>query len=185
MLYSAVMVQKRSFRAGRTGGFRQASGLLKDRIRDAGAKRGFAVTRLLTHWTEIVGPETAKIARPVDVRYGREGFGATLTILTTGSAAPMLQMQEPKLRAKINAVYGYNAIARIRLTQTAPTGFAEGQAQFEPAEPAKPAPTTSIENQRQANDLTGAVEDDGLRSALNLLAQNVLSKSNQTQKEEQ
>jgi hypothetical protein len=42
----------------------------------------------------------------------------------------MLEMQKEILRARVNACYGYNAIARIRITQTAPTGFAEGQAAF-------------------------------------------------------
>ena len=42
----------------------------------------------------------------------------------------MLEMEKEHLREKVNAVYGYNAIARIRITQTASTGFAEGQADF-------------------------------------------------------
>ena len=42
-------------------GFESAAGLLKQRIRAAGETRGFAVSRLLTHWEEIVGPETAGI----------------------------------------------------------------------------------------------------------------------------
>ncbi|TMV57313.1 DUF721 domain-containing protein, partial [Thioclava sp. BHET1] len=48
-------------------GFEQTSGLLKERIRAAGETRGFAVTRLLTHWAEIVGPEIAPLAVPVKV----------------------------------------------------------------------------------------------------------------------
>ena len=42
----------------------------------------------------------------------------------------MLEMQKEQLRAKVNAVYGYNAIARVRITQTAATGFAEGKVAF-------------------------------------------------------
>ena len=84
-----------------TKGFARTSSLLQGRIRKAGETRGFAVTRLLTHWAEIVGEDTAQIARPVDVKYGRQGFGATLTLLTTGAQAPMLEMQKERLRETV------------------------------------------------------------------------------------
>ena len=51
----------------RMRGFEAASGLLKDRIRSAGESRGFAVTRLLTHWPEVVGEDLARVTRPVKV----------------------------------------------------------------------------------------------------------------------
>ena len=158
-------------------GFKRTSQLLKDSIRRASESRGFAASRLLTQWEEVVGPDIAAIARPVDVSYGRQGFGATLTVLTTGAQAPMLEMQKEKLRERVNAVYGYNAISRIRLTQTAPTGFAEGKASFD-HRPKKAAPAApDAETQREAADLAAPVEDSTLRGALEALGQNVLSKS--------
>lgn len=164
-------------RSSSTRGFARASGLMQSRIRKASESRGFAVTRLLTHWAEIVGEDTARIARPVEVSYGRGGMGATLTLLTTGAQAPMLEMQKERLQEKVNACYGYRAIARIRITQTAPVGFEEGQAAFAPA-PSKqrqgPAPETVEEARRVSRD----VESDELRLALETLATNVLSKSN-------
>ncbi|MEX0338241.1 MAG: DUF721 domain-containing protein, partial [Arenibacterium sp.] len=120
-----------------TRGFKQTGSLLGDRIRRAGESRGFAVSRVVTHWEEVAGSDIAKIAQPVKINYGRGGLGATLTILTTGAQAPMMEMQKENLRTRVNAAYGYNAIARIHITQTAPTGFAEGQAAFAPAKPAK------------------------------------------------
>ena len=102
-----------------TKGFKRTDSLLSQQIRKASETRGFAQSRLLTHWTEIAGEATAAISRPVEVSYGRkEGIGATLTLLTTGANAPMLEMQKEQLRARVNAVYGYNAIARVRITQT-------------------------------------------------------------------
>lgn len=161
----------------RMRGFEAASGLLADRIRQAGEKRGFAVSRLLTHWAEVAGEDLARITRPVKVGYGREGFGATLTLLTSSAQAPMVQMQLPALRERVNACYGYAAIARIVLTQTAPTGFAEGQASFTPApKPARPPAADPALAARAAETARG-VQDDGLRDALALLAQNILRKS--------
>ena len=162
-------------RRSTTRGFKRTATLLSDQIRTAGESRGFAVSRLLTHWPEVVGEDIAAIARPVNIGYGRGGFGATLTVLTTGAQAPMLEMQKEQLRAKVNAVYGYNAISRIRLTQTAPIGFAEGQAQFRHApKAAKPAPTPEID--RQAVETVKPIENDSLREALERLGRNVMTK---------
>lgn len=162
-------------RSTTTYGFARTSKLLEDRIRRAGESRGFAVTRLLTHWEEIAG-DLAAMARPVDVKYGRQGFGATLTLLTTGPLAPMVEMQKETLREKVNAVYGYNAIARIRVTQTAATGFAEGQVDFTPRPARTEKQPPSPEIIAEARDVATGVGDEGLRSALEALARNVISK---------
>jgi hypothetical protein len=162
-------------RRSTTRGFKRTATLLSDQIRRAGESRGFAVSRLLTHWPEVVGEDIAAIARPVNIGYGRGGFGATLTVLTTGAQAPMLEMQKEQLRAKVNAVYGYNAISRIRLTQTAPVGFAEGQAQFRHAQQAK-KPVSTPEIDRQAVETAKPIQNDSLREALERLGRNVMTK---------
>ena len=128
----------------RQRGFEPAFGLMKDPVRVAGEARGFAVARLLTHWAEVAGEELARKTRPVKISYGKGGFGATLTLLVKSSEAPMVQMALPVLKERVNAVYGYSAIAHVHLTQTAPIGFAEGQAEFTPARktPRAPDPAT-------------------------------------------
>lgn len=168
-------MMKQPSHKGTTFGFSRASGLVQTRIRKASEQRGFAVTRLLTHWAEIVGDATAAVATPVNVSYGRGGMGATLSLLTTGANAPMLEMQKDQIRDKVNACYGYRAISRVRITQTAPTGFAEGQVQFRPA--AKPDATPSPEITAAASALSHDVTSPDLRAALAALGANVLSKS--------
>ncbi len=156
-------------------GFEPTARLLADRIRTAGEARGFAVARLLTHWPEIAGEELARVTRPVKVHYGREGMGASLTLLTTGAMAPIVEMQKEALRERVNAVYGYAAISRILLTQTAASGFAEGQAQFMPAQPkAPPPPDPAIA--AKAAETAAPIRDEGLRAALEALAQNILTR---------
>lgn len=148
---------------------------MQARLRSAGETRGFAVSRLLTQWPEVVGEDIAAIARPVNVRYGRQGLGATLTLLTRGAHGPQLEMQKDRIRQRVNACYGYNAISKIHITQTAPTGFAEGQAQFAPAPrpgPAAPSPQALAQGREAAKD----VRDDRLRAALEQLAANVITK---------
>ncbi len=164
----------------RKRGFERASGLLQGRIRKVGESRGFAVSRLLTHWADIVGEDTAAAALPVKVSYSQGGMGATLTLLTTGAKAPMLQAELPKIREKVNACYGYAAISRIRITQTAPIGFAEGRVAFDHARTAAspaPDPATDPASAAAARDVTRAVSDDRLRAALEDLGRKVLSRS--------
>lgn len=155
----------------RKRGFERASALASQRIRAASETRGFAVSRLLTHWADIVGPDIARCARPVEISYGR-GFGATLTVLTSGAQAPMLEMQKDLIRDRVNTCYGYAAIQKIRITQTAATGFSEGQAVFYPASVQHPqmAPVTT-----EARAAAAQVQDSGLREALEKLGANVLS----------
>jgi len=164
-------------RRSSTKGFKRTDSLLTGRIRQASETRGFAQSRLLTHWAEIVGEDTAAVAKPVEVSYGRGGFGATLTILTTGANAPMLEMQKTKLREKVNAVYGYNAIARVRITQTAATGFAEGQVDFATRKKASTGPDHDPVLRQKATQVVEPVADDSLRAALARLGENVMSKS--------
>lgn len=158
----------------RSRGFLQTGGLVSKRIRRVGERRGFAETRLLTHWAEIVGQTVAAIARPVKVSYAREGFGATLTVLTDGARAPELQMMLPELKEKVNACYGYSAISRIRITQTGEVGFAEEAATFTH----KPAAPKELSASQEAELTTSLapVTDDRLRAALENLGKNVLNK---------
>lgn len=170
----------------RNRGFEVASSLLRERVRHAGEARGFAVARLLTHWAEVVGPDLAPLCRPVKVGYGRNGFGATLTILVEGAAAPIVDMSRERIRERVNACYGYNAISRVMLTQTSASGyaggaggsgamggFAEAPSRFA-AKPATPAPAAL---RAEARTRVDGCADETLRAALELLATNVLTRS--------
>lgn len=162
--------------APRGRGFERTGSLLQGRIRDVAegrGGRGLMGAKLAAHWVEIVGPEIAARAHPVKVGYSGKGLGATLTLLTTGPDAPVLEMERERIRERVNAVYGFGAIARVRVTQTAPEGFSEGQAMFRsaPAEP-KPEPV----DDGRAREIAAGVEDEGLRAALEALARNVMKR---------
>lgn len=157
-----------------TRGFARTSSLLQSRIRSASEGRGFAQSRVLTRWAEIAGEDIAKSTRPVSITYGKGGLGATLTLLTTGAMAPMIEMQKEQIRERVNACYGYRAIQRVRITQTAPTGFAEGRATFQDAPKVKPAPDHAA--REDAQTLASDVASDDLRLALARLGTHVLSK---------
>ncbi len=159
----------------RQRGFEPAGGFVKEPVRAVGETRGFALARLLTHWAEVAGEDLAKVTRPVEVSYGRGGMGATLTVLVNGAHGPQVDMQKERLKERVNAVYGYAAVSHIRLTQTAATGFAEGQAEFAPAAKAAVLPDPAVV--ARAAVVAEGVGDPSLRAALELLAQNILTRS--------
>lgn len=160
----------------RRRGFERAVTLVGRELKTPAEKRGFAETKLLTHWAEIVGPDIADMAVPVKVKFGR-GFGGTLVLLTTGSKAPMLEMSREAIITRVNACYGYSAIKDVQVTQTASTGFAEGQVAFTVPKPkAKPAPDPA-RLERATAGLT-EIEDPALREALRKLAGNIVTNKN-------
>ena len=160
----------------RHGQFKPAADLLRAKIREIGEARGFSATRLLTHWPEIVGASVAAIARPLEVRHPRRGKGApegaTLTVLALGAAALRLEMEKERIRERVNACYGYNAIARIKIKQSGPEAFMDAAAPaVPPAAGPDPAPPDPL------GPLANGVSDTELRLALAALAANVLSRS--------
>lgn len=160
----------------RKRGFEKAVTLVGKELRTPAEKRGFAETKLLTHWVEIVGPDIANMAVPVKVKYGR-GFGGTLVLLTTGAKAPMLEMSREAIITRVNACYGYSAIKDVQITQTAATGFAEGQVSFGAVKPkVKPAPDPA--RLQKATEGLDHITDPALRDALRKLAGNIVTQSN-------
>lgn len=164
-------------RQSSTKGFKHSASLIAPRIRRASETRGFAISRVLTHWPEIAGQALADLTRPVKVSHSRQSFGATLTVLTTGAHAPLVEMQKEDLRERVNAVYGYNAISRIVITQTAPEGFSEGRADFEHRSERLSEVPVSEKVVQSARSIADPVCDPGLKAAIQRLATSVLSRS--------
>ncbi len=157
----------------RMRGFEAAAQLVAQRVKTVSEGRGFAVARLLTHWQDVVGPELAARTRPVRINHGK-GVGATLTLLVPGAQAPLIGMQLEQIRDKVNACYGFNAVSRIVLTQTAPIGFSEGQAEFVAA-PRRDAPPDP-QKIAQAEDIASEFDNPALSAAMRRLALNILSR---------
>ena len=158
----------------RMRGFERADGLVARQVAKAGEGRGFAVARLLTHWAEVAGEDLAKSTRPVRISYGRGGLGATLTLLVRGAQAPFVQAELPKLKDRVNACYGYAAVSRIALTQTAPTGFAEGQAEFDHGPKVKISKEPGAKALQRGQAVASGVEDPELRLALSRMGAHIL-----------
>jgi|SRR5579871_916469 len=85
--------------------------------RTAFTRAGFADPTLVLHWDAIVGPDVARLARPIRLTEGPEG--GTLSIKVQPGAALFLQHETRSLMARINAFLGRPAVARLRISQGA------------------------------------------------------------------
>ena len=158
----------------RKHGFKKASVLLKKNIQQASESRGFAQSRVLTHWSEIVGEEISSVSIPTKVSYKTDGLGATLTILTSGSSGPILEMQKEFIRTKINAAYGYNAVQKIKITQSSPLALIEKNKNSESM--VSKNKKINVEISPSLEKTVNEIADKNLREALEELAINVFTK---------
>ena len=81
-------------------------------------RRGFAHGAIVTRWAEIVGAHLAAESAPERLVFRRdEAVGATLHVRAAGALALDLQHLAPIVIERINAFFGFSAVARIALTQ--------------------------------------------------------------------
>ncbi len=171
-------------RKGKTGpwirrgrGFTPAAGLILSQMGTLTARRGYAQARLMALWPEIAGPEAAALTRPVRLASSRGPAGGVLTLAVAGANAPQVQMWLPMLRERINAALGPASVGRIALVQVA---------RIEPlpaASPPRRAPPADLDLGTLRAPLS-SIGDGELRSALETLARNVLSRTGNPQEPE-
>jgi hypothetical protein len=139
--------------------------------RAAFARYGFAYADLITQWPAIVGDSVAQWSEPERIKWPRANQddrkrGGTLVIRATPGRGLDLQHETPRIIDRINAFYGYPAIAAVRIIQ----GTLSRKKAPPPAPPELEAPrATALEA-----ELDG-VADPGLKNALRRLGKGVLS----------
>ena len=108
-------------------------------------KRGPANMEILAHWPEIVGAELAAASAPEKTVWPRAApedaeaearAGAVLHIRVDGPQAIELQHRTGEIIARINQLFGFRAVDKIRIVQ-APLG-----------KPPRPSPTAGTEKPR-------------------------------------
>jgi len=81
--------------------------------RAAFARAGFEDPTLVLRWTEIAGPEIARIARPLKF----SAASGVLTLLAEPGAALFLGHDARALAARINAFLGREVVRRVKFVQ--------------------------------------------------------------------
>jgi hypothetical protein len=141
--------------------------------RKAFEKFGFSAATLIMDWPTIVGGDTAHYTQPERLKWPRlageadaEGTvpqqtrsGATLLLRVDDARALDVQYKSRQIIERINAYFGYNAIAEIRIVQ----GPIERTARAAPRRPVSPA---------AVREVTG-IAHEPLRDALSRLGASV------------
>jgi hypothetical protein len=81
------------------------------------ARAGFTDPTLVLRWSEIAGPEVARLAQPVKFTDGPSG--GTLTLRATPGAALFLAHEKRPLCERINAYLGRPAVTQLKFSQGA------------------------------------------------------------------
>ena len=111
------------------------------------AKRGFTHSRLVTEWPAIAG-NAAAWSEPANITFPKgKSQDGTLVVNIRSGRGPEMQMMLPGIIERCNAVFGYAAIGRITLTQTAMEA---------PARPSAPPPASAADDEQ---DDPGLPED--------------------------
>jgi hypothetical protein len=127
-------------------------------------KKGLGYGKLVTDWKTIVGPDLGEVTAPVKLAFPKgERTDATLTIDIVPARAIELQHSMPQLIERVNAVFGYRAVARIKMVQRPPTRTAP-IANLRPLSPVE---------EKQLVQLTEIVPEGELRAALESLGRAV------------
>ena len=93
-------------------------------------------------------------------------------LLTNGANAPIVQAQSKEIIERVNGVYGYNAISRVRITQTDPNELIDENLKEE-KEHIEPSEIDKMKAKEEVNE----VKDEVLKTALQSLGANILAKS--------
>ncbi len=144
------------------------------------ARHGHAWGELLSNWANIVGAEIASYCEPEKVSWptatnnqsGASRFqkiGGILTLRVALGRALDVQYTTPQIIDKINAYYGYNSIAQIKIIQ----GRLDTQARTKK----QPLPPLRPEVEQQLESHTIQIEDQGLKDAIYRLAKGVYSQN--------
>jgi hypothetical protein len=170
---------------GRSGGSRArvVGAFVPGLTRKSFEKYGFSTATLLTDWAVIVGNDLAEFTLPERLKWPRNvpaydevdasakgRPGATLVLRVDGPRAIDVQYQTPQIIERINAHFGYRAVAEIRFIQ-APLPrrpFAASGAGSQPA-----TPHEVLGAQASSSVVTSSAVDPALAAALARLEANI------------
>jgi hypothetical protein len=99
---------------------RRLSTMIEPMVAPSANERGFAISRLISHWHDIVG-DTAAWCRPADIQFPRGSRNnGTLKLQIASGRGPQAQAMSAQIIDQVNAAFGYKAVGRITLVQNLP-----------------------------------------------------------------
>ena len=140
---------------------------LRDVTRSAVGTRSLGEAALLSDWASIAGAEFAQYCWPRRIAFPKrtERREGTLVLRVKPGQAPRVGHYEPVIVERVNAYFGYKAVARLRLEQ----GALPERKTTRP----KPKPTLDAEESEAARREVAEVGDPDLRAALERLGRSL------------
>jgi hypothetical protein len=148
----------------RGGKARTVGELVPGLMRPVFEKYGFSSAAILTDWPALAGPDLAAYTAPERLKWPRRRTGeadgqpretgATLILRVAGARALEVEHRRGQIIERLNASFGYRAVAEIRVVQ-APLKRREAPAPRAAPEPA-PASVAAL----------AAIREDRLRAAI-------------------
>ncbi len=134
-------------------------------------KRGLAGGAVVNDWPLIVGEQLAAHSAPEKIKYppNVRKAGTLHLRVDSGGMATELQHMEPVLIDRINAFFGYNAVAGLKIIQ-APLPPRQEYKRVEPR-------PLSAAQEKNLGEKLQSVDDPDLRAALDALGRKVLGKT--------
>jgi hypothetical protein len=138
--------------------------------RKAFERFGFSTATLLTDWARIAGADLARYTAPDRLKWPRGGHetdgesgperqGATLVLRVDLGRGIDVQYRARQIIERINAHFGYRAVAELRIIQAPVEGAL-------PAAASPRVPRARTFDRGATAPLVAAVADEGLRAAL-------------------
>jgi hypothetical protein len=141
---------------------RRLSTMIEPMVAPSANERGFAISRLISHWHDIVG-DTAAWCRPADIQFPRGSRNnGTLKLQIASGRGPQAQAMSAQIIDQVNAAFGYQAVGRITLVQNLPPSTPK-------TPPKKPATISDAPDVWTLDEKLKHIKSPELRAALRRL----------------
>lgn len=145
---------------------RRLSTMIEPMVAPSANERGFAISRLISHWHDIVG-DTAAWCRPTDIHFPRGSRNnGTLKLQIASGRGPQAQAMSAQIIDQVNAAFGYQAVGRITLVQNLPPSTPK-------TPPKKPATISDAPDIWTLDEKLKHIKSPDLRAALRRLGGSV------------
>ncbi len=138
-------------------------------------RKFISLGRILSSWSDIVGPDMASRTQPVKLHYrkpkdAKDKPQASLDIGVSSADAAVLHYQKDLILERLNQIFGERWITAIKFVHQA-----ANSSDMVPSAPQKPLSAADL---AQIDETLASVEDPEIRKRLEKLGQGVLRKRN-------
>lgn len=164
----------------KTHDLRSVSSMVMPLAKKILGKRGFVEIDILTDWEKIVGEELAAFVLPqsIDFRRGEKTGGVLKVAVPGGAFALELQHREKNVIRKINAYFGYAAVASLKIIQNATLEYAAERERVESVQ----KKVVSEQEEIYIKELSAGIKNNVLQETLERLGRSIIGNNKEEDK---